>query len=288
MKQRAKVIQALIAAGLMATTVGCGAGTGTPVADKLSLPIVTVPSVAPGRSAAPTGADEALDPNIMAKVTETKPVTNVRPATAAPAQTVAARVGKNNFTIIKAEDLDPGNLPNPFAPETVDRSDGDRDITQANNNSISGNLQIKTAGGGKDVPIDLFIQDPRVANRAKFWGIHSAYDLLLAGRSPFRRWVLKFKLGGLFYPRYFPAYILYWVEQADLLRIPGMSRQYAFLLQMSGITSVPDLARWAFLDQLAIYSNMGSVALMYGIYMPSFDEFKSWVEAARGLPAVIY
>ncbi len=151
------------------------------------------------------------------------------------------------------------------------------------------NFKIKTAQQGKDVDVQLFLYDAKYGKQAKKWNIDTAHDFLQAGRSPWRRWTLRLKLEGLFAPSGFSQQILFWVEQADLLRVSGVDRDQAWLLAASGITSIPDLARRTnIIEQTTLQVSMKIMALTYGLSAPSLTELKSWVTEAQGLDPVIY
>lgn len=150
-------------------------------------------------------------------------------------------------------------------------------------------FQIKTAQQGKDVDVQLFLYDAKYGKQAKKWNIDTAHDFLQAGRSPWRRWTLRLKLEGLFAPSGFSQQVLFWVEQADLLRVSGVDRDQAWLLAASGITSIPDLARRTnVIEQSTLQVSMKIMALSYGLSAPSLNELKNWVTEAQGLEPVIY
>ncbi len=145
-----------------------------------------------------------------------------------------------------------------------------------------------SAEQGKDVDIELFLYHPKYGKKAKSWGIDNAYEFLRAGRSPWRRWVLRLKLEGLFAPKDFSRQLLFWVEQADLLRLKDVNRDQAWLLVASGVTSVPDLARRGTVELGAMVVAMKVTALSYGIDAPSLSELKDWAEEAQTLEPMIY
>jgi len=150
-------------------------------------------------------------------------------------------------------------------------------------------FRIQSAQGGKDIDIELFLYDARYGKKAKFWGIKNAHDFLMAGRSPMRRWMLKLKLEGLFAPANFSHQILFWVQQADLLRVSGINREHAWLLTAAGITSVPDLARRTnVIEQNLLVLSLKTLALSYGLSSPSKSELEAWVNEAQGLEPIIY
>ena len=100
--------------------------------------------------------------------------------------------------------------------------------------------------------------------------------------------MLRLKLEGLFAPKDFSRQLLFWVEQADLLRLKEVNKDQAWLLVASGITSVPDLARRSSFELGAMVVSMQITALTYGIDAPSLSELKDWAEEAQTLDPVIY
>lgn len=153
----------------------------------------------------------------------------------------------------------------------------------------TGDFKVKTAGHGSDVDIELFLYHPKYGSKAKSKGILTAADFLEASKSPWRRFTLKLKLEGLFAPSGFNQQVLFWAEQADLLRVTGISRDQAWLLVANGITSVPDLARRStVVEQAAIVLNLKIAGLQYGMKAPSLDDFKAWVKEAQTLQPVLY
>ena len=149
-------------------------------------------------------------------------------------------------------------------------------------------FKTMSADQGKDVDIELFLYHPKYGSKAKSWGIDNAHDFLQAGRSPWRRWILRLKLEGLFAPKDFSRQLLFWVEQADLLRLKDVNRDQAWLLVANGITSVPDLARRGSIELGALMVSMKISALTYGIDAPGLEELKDWANEAQGLDPVIY
>lgn len=148
---------------------------------------------------------------------------------------------------------------------------------------------IKTVDQGKDVSVDLLLYNPKAAKRAKFWGIKDANELLNKGTSPTKRWFLTRKLGGLFPSDAFKAQVLFWVERADMLRIKNVDLQDSFLLVMSGITSVPHLARFNNpFDQAALKVQLSLLAFQYGMPIPTLDEVKTWTQEATTLQPILY
>lgn len=159
----------------------------------------------------------------------------------------------------------------------------------ANEKELDSSFSVKTALEGKDIDIDLFLYNPKASKRARFWFIKDANKLLYAGASPRKRWFLERKLGGLFPSEAFKVQVLFWVERADLLRIKEVSLDDSYLLAMSGITSVPHLARFNnVIDQAALKVQLSLLAFQYGLPIPSLDKIESWTSDATKLSPVIY
>lgn len=142
-------------------------------------------------------------------------------------------------------------------------------------------------------PIDAVIEDPRMASRLRFFFIGNSRTLLKVGASPFGRSVLSF-LGGAI-PLFTPSAQIQmirsnmdtWVYRADLLRA-GMDPIQARMLQMAGVMSVPDLARYASpMDQAMLASKLLPIAASLGVQPPSAALIATWVRTAQQLPPVI-
>lgn len=150
-------------------------------------------------------------------------------------------------------------------------------------------FSVKSEKQGADIQVELLLQNPKAANRAKFWGLKTADKLLNAGSSPTKRWFLARKLGGLIPSEAFKSQVLFWVERADLLRITQVSLDDSFLLVMSGITSVPHLARFNNpIDQAALKVQLSLLAFQYGMKIPSFDRVQAWTSESTRLAPVLY
>lgn len=163
-------------------------------------------------------------------------------------------------------------------------ADEDRQFAEKNTLTFS----TKTAEQGKDIDIELFLYHPKYGAKAKSWGIDNANEFLMAARSPWRRFTLKLKLEGLFAPKGFNQQVLFWAEQADLLRISGVSKDQAWLLVANGITSVPDLARRNPIELGAMMVSMKLMAFQYGMDAPSMSELEDWSDEAKTLEPVLY
>ena len=142
---------------------------------------------------------------------------------------------------------------------------------------------------GKDIQTDILLQNPKAANRAKFWGLKTADKLLNAGTSPTKRWFLTRKLGGLFPSQAFKSDVLFWLTRADLLRIKGVSLDDSYLLAAVGVNNVAVLAASNnIISQASLLVDLGAVAFTTGRPMPSLSEIKSWTSEATRTANVLY
>ncbi len=156
-------------------------------------------------------------------------------------------------------------------------------------NKADNSFSIQSEQQGKDIQTDLLLQNPKAAGRARLWGLKTADKLLNSGSSPTKRWFLARKLGGLFPSQAFKSQVLFWVERADMLRLKDVSLDDSFLLVMSGITSVPHLARFNNpIDQAALKVQLSLLAFQYGMQIPSYDEVRSWTSESTRLAPVLY
>lgn len=195
------------------------------------------------------------------------------------------------------------NIPNNAIKNTVITQNVNTEITDMNENEVAEinkliqnsdlssekAFSISSLEAGKDISTELLLFNPKASKRANFWGLKTADKLLNAGSSPTKRWFLARKLGGLFPSEAFKTQVLFWVERADMLRIKDVSLDDSFLLVMSGITSVPHLARFNNpFDQAALKVQLSLLAFQYGKPIPSFDEIKAWTNQATTLAPVLY
>lgn len=170
----------------------------------------------------------------------------------------------------------------------------EQEVSEINKLMQSSNISDKSFSvssleRGKDIDTEILLYNPKASKRAKFWGLKTADKLLNAGSSPTKRWFLTRKLGGLFPSEAFKTQVLFWVERADMLRIQEVTLDDSFLLVMSGITSVPHLARFNNpIDQAALKVQLSLLAFQYGKPIPTFDEIKAWTKEATTLAPVLY
>ena len=80
--------------------------------------------------------------------------------------------------------------------------------------------------------------------------------------------------------------ILKWVNRADLARIKGVSTQYADLLEVAGVDTVPELAQRR-PDNL--HAKMNEVNEVKNLVrkLPALSQVQDWVKQAKELPRMV-
>jgi predicted flap endonuclease-1-like 5' DNA nuclease len=111
-------------------------------------------------------------------------------------------------------------------------------------------------------------------------GVTTVEHLLKAGATPKGRKELATKTG--FHERH----LLKWVNQADLLRIKGVGRQYAELLQSSGVDSVKELAQRK-PDHLHGKLKESNDTKRQVHIVPPLTSINNWISEAKKLPRVV-
>jgi predicted flap endonuclease-1-like 5' DNA nuclease len=118
------------------------------------------------------------------------------------------------------------------------------------------------------------------AKKLEAEGIKTAEQLLQAGSSPKHRQELAQKTG------FSEHHILKWVNQADLFRVKGIGRQYAELLQSSGVDSVLELAQRR-ADHLHAALKANNDKKRQVRLVPGAGTVDRWVEEAKKLPRIV-
>jgi predicted flap endonuclease-1-like 5' DNA nuclease len=82
------------------------------------------------------------------------------------------------------------------------------------------------------------------------------------------------------------ALILRWINHVDLFRIKGVQKQYAELLEASGVDSIPELAQR---DPAHLQPKMAAVNEKKKLVrkLPTVDQVADWVAQAKKLPRTI-
>jgi predicted flap endonuclease-1-like 5' DNA nuclease len=77
-----------------------------------------------------------------------------------------------------------------------------------------------------------------------------------------------------------------WVNQADLFRIKGVSKQFAELLEAAGVDTVPELAQR---NPVNLFTRLGEVNAEKKLTgrSPHQGEVDSWVSQAKNLPRIV-
>lgn len=80
--------------------------------------------------------------------------------------------------------------------------------------------------------------------------------------------------------------ILKWVNRADLFRVKGIGEEYADLLEVAGVDTIPDLARR---NPENLYQKMIEVNQEKKLVrkLPSQPQVSDWIEQAKSLPRVV-
>lgn len=80
--------------------------------------------------------------------------------------------------------------------------------------------------------------------------------------------------------------LLNWVNRADLSRVKGISTQYADLLEVAGVDTVPELAQRKAEN---LHAKMAEVNEQRHLVrrIPSLADVEDWVTQAKALPKVI-
>jgi predicted flap endonuclease-1-like 5' DNA nuclease len=111
-------------------------------------------------------------------------------------------------------------------------------------------------------------------------GVTTVEHLLKAGATPKGRKDLATKTG------FHEHHLLKWVNQADLFRIKGVGRQYAELLQASGVDSVKELAQRK-PDHLHEKLKTSNETKRQVHIVPNLTSLTNWIAEAKKLPRVV-
>ena len=121
---------------------------------------------------------------------------------------------------------------------------------------------------------------PAYADKLKAAGVESVETLLTAGATPSGRKHLLEKSGIS------SKLILRWVNHADLFRIPGVAGEYAELLEVAGVDSVPELGQR---DAAKLAATLTDTNAKHEVVrrLPTLVELESWTATARSLPRIV-
>lgn len=112
-------------------------------------------------------------------------------------------------------------------------------------------------------------------------GITTQAQLLESGATPGARKTLAEKSGIS------DKLLLGWINRADLARVKGIGEEYADLLELAGVDTVPELAQR---NAANLHTRLKEVAEERGNVVrrvPSASEVEKWVAQAKTLPRAI-
>jgi predicted flap endonuclease-1-like 5' DNA nuclease len=122
---------------------------------------------------------------------------------------------------------------------------------------------------------------PTYAAKLAEAGVKSQEELLAAGSTPKGRSDLE-KTTGIS-----GKLVLKWINRADLARVKGIGEEYADLLELAGVDTVPALAQR---NPEHLHKTLTEVAEARKNTVrraPAASEVAAWVAAAKDLPRVI-
>ena len=122
--------------------------------------------------------------------------------------------------------------------------------------------------------------DGEVATTLKSVGIRSTERLLEAARSVKKRKTLAEKTG------FDEKKLLYWANVADRMRIRGISKEYAELLQAAGVDTVKELKYRNPANLANAMAEANKKRKMVRL-LPSEKVVSRWIESAKKLPLKI-
>jgi len=118
------------------------------------------------------------------------------------------------------------------------------------------------------------------AGKLKEAGIVTLEALLEKGSTPQGRAELAEKTGISV------TLLLRWINRADLFRVKGIGEEYADLLEVAGVDTVPELAQRnpdnLFQKLAAVNEEKKRVRRL-----PTLEQVRQWVEQAKELPRVV-
>ncbi len=80
--------------------------------------------------------------------------------------------------------------------------------------------------------------------------------------------------------------VLRWVNHVDLFRIRGVQKQYAELLEASGVDSVPELSHRVAENLFAKMTEVNAEKHLVR-KLPSAKQVAGWIEQAKALPRIV-
>ncbi len=121
---------------------------------------------------------------------------------------------------------------------------------------------------------------PTYADKLRAAGVGSQKKLLETGATPAGRRRLEKDTGVS------GKLILKWINRADLARVRGIGEEYADLLEVAGVDTVPELARR---NAKNLFERMASVNAQRKLVraVPPLTKVQAWTTQAKDLPRAI-
>jgi predicted flap endonuclease-1-like 5' DNA nuclease len=112
-------------------------------------------------------------------------------------------------------------------------------------------------------------------------GIETTEELLEKGSTPQGRKAIAEATGIS------GTLILKWVNRVDLFRVKGIGEEYADLLEVAGVDTVPELAQR---NAVNLYEKLKEVNAEKKLVrqLPGQSQVEAWVAAAKELPRAIH
>ena len=118
------------------------------------------------------------------------------------------------------------------------------------------------------------------SNKLQAAGVTTQEQLLGSGCTPGGRKALSEKTGIS------AKLILGWINRADLARVKGIGEEYADLLELAGVDTVPELAQRNAANLQGLKEVAGERANVVR-RVPSLSDVEKWVAQAKELPRAI-
>lgn len=123
---------------------------------------------------------------------------------------------------------------------------------------------------------DLKDLSESAAQKLRDAGVATTEQLLEAAGTAASRSSLASRIGES------SSQVLTWVNEADLMRIPGVAEGYSRLLEASGVDTVRELATRNAENLTAKLAEVNAERKLTG-RIPTKEQVAGWVEAAKGL-----
>ncbi len=122
---------------------------------------------------------------------------------------------------------------------------------------------------------------PTYADKLRAAGVTTQKKLLELGSTPTGRRKIE-KDSGLS-----GKLVLKWINRADLARVRGIGEEYADLLEVAGVDTVPELARR---NAKNLFERMNTVNASRKLVrsVPTLAKVEAWTAQAKDLPRAIH